>query len=246
MQGFDIVHVHGVDFFCHYLAALRVFNRKLLALSTHGGFFHTGYAKTLEQVDFISPPVSRSNPTAGCLRRASMISPSSNRLPGAVSCSSRMASIRAIPRRRSRDFPPVLSVPWPFCLQQTPGSADRGIPGTGRARPAERALYCRPRLGRHAAEDGGCDPRRRARGSGPDSDRSAEDEIREVMHRCSFFITASESEGFGISLVEAMSAGLIPIAGGIPSFKAILAKVVGASSVTLQTQKQPRPASPAL
>ena len=35
----DIVHVHGVDFFCDYLAWTAPLHRRKLVLSTHGGFF---------------------------------------------------------------------------------------------------------------------------------------------------------------------------------------------------------------
>ena len=43
----DIVHVHGVDFFCDYLAWTALLHRRKLVLSTHGGFFHTDFATRL-------------------------------------------------------------------------------------------------------------------------------------------------------------------------------------------------------
>ncbi|AUW58812.1 polysaccharide biosynthesis protein GumH [Sphingobium sp. SCG-1] len=49
LQGADIVHVHGVDFFADFLAATTMVHRKPLVLSTHGGFFHTSYAAKLKR-----------------------------------------------------------------------------------------------------------------------------------------------------------------------------------------------------
>src|SRR5262249_2182823 len=48
IEPFEIVHVHGVDFFCDYLAITQRSHRKCLVLSTHGGFFHTSFAGMLK------------------------------------------------------------------------------------------------------------------------------------------------------------------------------------------------------
>ena len=48
--------------------------------------------------------------------------------------------------------------------------------------------------------------------------------LRNILNRCSVFVSASEYEGFGLTLVEGMSAGLIPIVSRIPSFEAIIKK----------------------
>jgi len=55
--------------------------------------------------------------------------------------------------------------------------------------------------------------------------------ICDVMKTCSFFVSASEYEGFGQTVVEAMSAGLLPIVNRIKSFETIL----GTTSVGLLT-----------
>jgi alpha-1,3-mannosyltransferase len=52
LQGFDIIHVHAVDFFADYIALLRCFHKTPLILSTHGGYFHSGYASGLKKVFF--------------------------------------------------------------------------------------------------------------------------------------------------------------------------------------------------
>ena len=48
----DIVHVHGVDFFCDFLAATAWLHRRPMVLSTHGGFFHTPFLRRFKQLYF--------------------------------------------------------------------------------------------------------------------------------------------------------------------------------------------------
>jgi len=41
VNGSDLLHIHAVDFFVDFLNATRAFHRRPIVLSTHGGFFHT-------------------------------------------------------------------------------------------------------------------------------------------------------------------------------------------------------------
>ena len=41
IRGYDLVHIHAIDFFVDYLSLLRLLHRIPLVVSTHGGFFHT-------------------------------------------------------------------------------------------------------------------------------------------------------------------------------------------------------------
>ncbi|MFT5759999.1 MAG: alpha-1,3-mannosyltransferase [Alteromonadaceae bacterium] len=54
LNSFDIIHVHAVDFFVEYLSflkRLRVLKPKLI-LTTHGGFFHTNKNAMLKNIFF--------------------------------------------------------------------------------------------------------------------------------------------------------------------------------------------------
>ena len=50
----------------------------------------------------------------------------------------------------------------------------------------------------------------------------SDDDIRCAIAKSSFFASASEYEGFGLTLVEALAAGMLAIVSTIPSFASIL------------------------
>jgi alpha-1,3-mannosyltransferase len=48
IRGYDLVHIHAIDFFVDYLSLLRWVHRIPLVVSTHGGFFHTQRARAFK------------------------------------------------------------------------------------------------------------------------------------------------------------------------------------------------------
>jgi alpha-1,3-mannosyltransferase len=52
IRGYDLVHIHAIDFFVDYLSLLRLVHRIPLVISTHGGFFHTQQARTFKEMYF--------------------------------------------------------------------------------------------------------------------------------------------------------------------------------------------------
>ncbi len=51
-RGWDVVHVHALDFLADVAVATRPWHRTPVVLSTHGGFFHTDVARRLKQAWF--------------------------------------------------------------------------------------------------------------------------------------------------------------------------------------------------
>ncbi len=52
LKGWDVVHVHAIDFLADAVTLTRPWHRTPVVLSTHGGFFHTPFARRAKQAWF--------------------------------------------------------------------------------------------------------------------------------------------------------------------------------------------------
>jgi alpha-1,3-mannosyltransferase len=50
--GHTVIHVHAIDFFVDFLAATKWRHRTPIVVTTHGGFFHTGWAMAAKRIYF--------------------------------------------------------------------------------------------------------------------------------------------------------------------------------------------------
>ncbi|MCC7251281.1 WecB/TagA/CpsF family glycosyltransferase [Hyphomicrobium sp.] len=224
LKPYDLIHVHGVDFFCDYLALLAPVHRKPLVLSTHGGFFHTGFAQGAKRVYFRT--VTRAalgrykrvfacsaadaetfRPVAGDRLKqidngvdiAKFAGASSPVLKPSLACFGRIASHKGL--ERLLDTFEILKTRLPAVELQLIGNDSDGT--------LARLQTKYDRLLRE--------------GSVKIKTGLDDDAIARSLRDCSFFVSASEYEGFGLALVEALSAGLVPIVNRIPTFEKIVA-----------------------
>ncbi|MBP9830708.1 MAG: WecB/TagA/CpsF family glycosyltransferase [Polaromonas sp.] len=223
LSGYDIIHVHAVDFFADYLPLIRLLHKTPLVLSTHGGFFHSEYASRLKKLFF------------NTITRWSM-----RGYKRVIACSDGDLSM----------FAPLCQ-PWlkliyngvdieKFAEQgsQTYGNNFLFIGRFSNNKRIDLLLQTIYHLKAHM-------PDVRLSVIGRDWDNNLvqmqqqmakldllgqvsvlidldDSAIKAQISRHSYIVSASDYEGFGMTLVEGMAAGLVPIASPITSFKKIL------------------------
>lgn len=208
----DLIHVHAIDFFFDALAFSRIWHQKKLVATTHGGFFHTSNYARLKSLWFntVTRVSACGYDSIACcsendLRRFKWIAPKRVRL---------IENGADIEKFRDAAAP----------------TSYKRLLTFGRFSDNKRL----DRLINAMSHLVALDPDWRLDIAGIDSDMSAEqvralaaarglsdrievhkglsvEALRALISRCSVFASASEYEGFGLVLVEALSAGLLPV-----------------------------------
>jgi alpha-1,3-mannosyltransferase len=224
IRNADLVHVHGVDFFCDFLAATAWLHRKPLILSTHGGFFHTPFLRRFKKLYF------------DVVTRTAL-----SQFGAVIACSEednrRFASVAG---RR------LTLIQNPVDVGKFAGRADpfaHNLIYFGRLAPNKelrrliawfaglasrgdwRLIVAGRPMGTTVAELASD-----ARSAGV-ADRvefhelPTDDELRALISRSSVYCCSSSYEGFGLAPVEAASAGLFPVLSDIPPFRTTLERL---------------------
>lgn len=226
IKDFDIVHVHAVDFFIDFLSFIRTSKKQKLILSTHGGFFHTQYASKLKTIFF-------NTVTRFTLKRVDLV----------LACSNNDFNVfsKIVPKEKL-----VLienGVDTTKFGQSAPLNAEKNFVFIGRFSNNKRVDLLVDLFYKLVKKD----PSYQLKIIGKDWDGNetkirsqiakhgvennvalltglSDEAIQSSIESSSFIISASEYEGFGLTLIEGMSAGLIPVASKIPSFEKIISQ----------------------
>ena len=220
VNNFDIIHVHSVDFFCDYLASIKYSHKTPMVLSTHGGFFHTKFARVLKNLFF------------NIVTRRTLWS-----FETVLACSENdAAKFKQIAAKK------VQLIENPVDIEKFAGMANRQskqIIYFGRFSTNKRIenlltwfrdlrvsdpSWClcitgremdvtRHELGSHAIRLG-VDEHVRIVASPTD------EELKALIGESSAFCSSSAYEGFGMAAIEAASAGLFPVLSDIPPHRA--------------------------
>ena len=222
----DLIHVHGIDFFFDFLALARPLHGKPLIASTHGGFFHSGFARRLKHFYFNS--VTRLS--ARAYRRIISTSENDGEIFGRIVTAPRLKVIENgvdIGKFNAASSPTL----QPTLIYFGRWSVNKGLPETLDI----LAALCADQpqtpwqliiAGREYDLDAvAIREQARCLGiaervvivQGPGNEM-----LQALIGRASYFICLSHHEGFGIAPIEAMSAGLIPILSGIPPFRRLV------------------------
>jgi alpha-1,3-mannosyltransferase len=213
IRGYDLVHIHAIDFFVDYLSWLRWLHRIPLVVSTHGGFFHTQRAQAFKEIYFKT--VTRQSlggvEAVVCVSQhdrdmfSKIVPPQRIRVienganidrfwdlkksiePGLIVGVSRLAENKHIPK--VLEAMARLKNRHPHLRLEWIGADFSGLRSVLERRVTELGLSGRVHF-HGAVNDAG---------------------LYRLLERAHLFVSASSYEGFGLSTIEAMSAATVVV-----------------------------------
>ncbi|RYD82765.1 MAG: glycosyltransferase, partial [Sphingomonadales bacterium] len=218
----DLVHVHAIDFFFDFLALTRIFHRKKMIATTHGGFFHTQRFAAIKKIWFQTLTrfsASRYEAVIGCsqsdLETFRAIAPRRTHVIENGTDTSKFAGAASVePRKRmvtigrfsvNKRLERLIDTLGELCRRDPAWQLDIvGVPSDLSVADLE-LLIAERGLSGHVMLRAGL----------------SNAEIRTLLGRASIFASASEYEGFGLVAIEAMSAGLLPVLEGNAAYRAL-------------------------
>lgn len=218
----DVIHVHGIDFFFDYLAAMHFWVRKPMVASTHGGFFHTAYASRMKKIYF----QTMTRLSANAYSKVIATSENDGEIFSSVV---RSAKLNVIENGVDVEkfFGTGAGVLGPVMIYFGRWSMNKGllecidllavlraqqpfVPWQLMIAGREYDLNAQT-LRSYAGSLGVAD----CLSLYPNPDVK---ELRDLIGMASYFLCLSHHEGFGIAPIEAISAGLIPVLSAIAPF----------------------------
>ncbi len=226
----DIIHIHGVGAWLDILARHKNRLRGKLVLTTHGGFFHTKkrgllkwayahvvlpfswnqmdgiiYVSASDQNHFSFLPQEKTMVQENGIESAYGKLPLSRKKDGVFLFVGRISSNKRVDQLIETFAMHSRTAPGKKSTLHIVGKDWEGIQSALEKRVTELGLSSRIIF------------------HGEVSDKQK----MELFARASYFVSASEYEGFGISVVEAMAAGCIPCVNTIPPFEKFVTRGTG-------------------
>lgn len=234
----DVIHVHGIDFFFDFLAVTRPLHRKPLLASTHGGFFHSGFAQRLKKLYFAS--VTRAS--GMCYDRIIATSENDGAIFERIISGAKLSviengvDVEKYQAAAASQLTPTLIYFGRWSVNKGLMDALEVFAALRRQSPPDidwKFIIAGRKFDLDVE-----DIRRRAQQIGVSDSVSiianpSAEQLRAQINRASYFICLSSHEGFGIAPIEAMSAGLRVVLSDIPPFRRLALNAP--SSVLLAT-----------
>jgi alpha-1,3-mannosyltransferase len=221
LRAADVLHVHGVGANLDYVAATRRLHKRPIVVSTHGGIFHTPSLARVKQLYFRQV-------TARSLHAADRV----------IACSGHDREIFAPIEPRIELIENAVDLPPAGPLDDTRDA--RRCLFVGRFAANKRIDLLLRAFAVAARSTGGRDLQLRLVGPdwqhlGPQlralagelgfADRVTfvgpvdRPQLEREYAAAGLLLSASEHEGFGITVIEAMAAGAVPVVNDIPAFR---------------------------
>lgn len=224
LSDYDLIHIHAVDFFIDYFAMLKAFHKKPIVLSTHGGFFHTKTFAQFKKIYFQTVTrfsLHQANRIVACSnndydlfypigkRKVQLIENGIDfeTFHSVVDSEKKKNKFIFIGRFSNNKRIDKLLRLFALLKEDQP---DISLSIVGKdydhLKNTFHKLIKDYQLERHVII----------------KESLSKEELLKEVGTSEYFISASEYEGFGMSTLEAMSAGAIPILNNIPSFSKMI------------------------
>jgi alpha-1,3-mannosyltransferase len=225
IHGADIVHVHAIDFFFDYLAWTKPLHRKKLVVSTHGGFFHTPYAARFKWLYFLT--ITRMS--LAWYNGVAAVSVGDQELFGkirkrGIACIENGVNVSKYVNASSAAPVKTILVLGRLASHKRLDLLISFVAALRRRDPKWKLTIAGRPWDIDVVNLTGCAEALHDRDSVETIVAPSQAEIRNLMGRCSIVASASEYEGFGLAVVEGMSAGLFPVLSDIPAFRRLIAR----------------------
>jgi alpha-1,3-mannosyltransferase len=219
LPEYDVVHIHNLDFFSDYLIMTKPLHNKPVVVSTHGGFFHTSRMALFKKIYFhtLTPLfLSHANEVV------------------ASSAHDYDIFVRSVPKikliENAVDFGQLSNV-----VKDINSGLMLYVGRLAENKHVDNLIRCLVKVRKVV-------PQAQLALVGPDIDNMKKtllklsqnlgvadaititgqvsgDDLAAWMARAHIFVSASEYEGFGISVLEAMSTGTVPVVNSLKSFR---------------------------
>ncbi len=215
----DIVHVHAIDFFYDFLALTKPLHRKKLVATTHGGFFHTDFAPGLKRLYFSTATRLSALAYEKIIASSQSDAQLFSRITPRVVTIETGASTDKFFNRSAREATRTMIYFGRF-------SRNKRLPGLIALLAALRTISPDWSLivAGTESDDTISGLAELARGLGVGDAvqffaSPSDADLASLIGGASYFVSLSAYEAFGISVVEAMSAGLVPILSDLAPFR---------------------------
>jgi alpha-1,3-mannosyltransferase len=213
IDGSDLLHIHAVDFFVDFLSFGRVLHRRPIVLSTHGGFFHTRWLSWLKSAYFRTVTRQSLKHVAAVV----CVSEHDYEIFSAIVPRGKLHLVRngvAVESYSSvkKSITPGLLVGIGRVSENK--GIDRLIHAVAEVRKTRsdvQLIWAGP------DEEGRIEQLRDLAGQAGVGDsvkftgRVEVSELERLLSHANLFVSASSYEGYGLSTIEAMSSGTVPL-----------------------------------
>jgi alpha-1,3-mannosyltransferase len=220
----DVIHVHGIDFFFDYLAWTKPIHGRKLVVSTHGGFFHTAYAVWLKRAWFSTiTRLSMKFYSGVAAVSASDFARFQSIRPKGLVCIENGVNVSKFYDASAPSFQKSILTIGRFAKNKRLDLLIAFAQALLRYDP-EWKFTIAGRPGDLKVDDVSTLVDAAGLSDAATVIASPTDKaLRTLMRNSSFIASSSEYEGFGLTPVEGMSAGLFPLLSDIPPFRRLVA-----------------------